>query len=219
MWPDTRETQDLLDRAARDDSAIDELWERYRPALRRMIGLRLDHALARRLDASDVVQDVLLKAHQRLADYLHNPSIPFHLWLRQIAYDHVIDAHRRHHAAKRSLGRERPLAAGPIIGTHDDCSSLDLAAQLRDPALTPAAEALRRELENRFQAAIGRLDEGDREIILLRHFERLSNSEAALALGLSEPAAGMRHLRALRRLRAILGEVPSSPGGKGATVP
>jgi RNA polymerase sigma-70 factor (ECF subfamily) len=90
-----------------------------------------------------------------------------------------------------------------------DQSSLDLAAQLRDPNLTPAAAALRQELERRFHAALRQLDEADREIILLRHFEQLSNSEAARALGLSEAAAGMRHLRALRRLRAVLDASPS----------
>src|SRR5262249_25647245 len=156
-----------------------------RPALRQMIGLRLDQALSRRVDASDVVQDVLLKANQRLAEYLRNPGMPFHLWLRQIARDHVIDVHRRHRqAAKRTLDRERALVTGTAGGTWDDRSSLDLAAQLRDPALTPAAEALRRELQGRFHAALLRLDEDDREIILLRHFEQLSNSETAQALGL-----------------------------------
>jgi len=49
------------------------------------------------------------------------------------------------------------------------------------------------------------MDEPDREILFMRHFEHLSNSEAANVLGLSEPAAGMRHLRALRRLRQVLG--------------
>jgi RNA polymerase sigma-70 factor (ECF subfamily) len=215
MWPDAGDTQDLVRRAVQDAAAADELWQRHRPALRRMIGLRLDRALSRRVDASDVVQDVLLRANQRLAEYLRNPSMPFHLWLRQIARDQVIDAHRRHRqAAKRTLDRERALATAPAaaVGGDGDRSALDLAAQLRDPAPTPAAQALRRELRGRFESALGRLDEDDREIILLRHFERLSNSEAALALGLSEAAAGMRHLRALRRLRAILGEAPSSLG-------
>jgi RNA polymerase sigma-70 factor (ECF subfamily) len=221
MWPEANETKALLHRVTQADPlAADELWERYRPALRQMIGLRLDHALARRVDASDVVQDVLLKANQRLTDYLRNPSLPFHLWLRQIATDHIIDAHRRHRrAGKRSMDRERPLAVGPARGFADDRSSLDLAAQLRDPSPTPAAAALRRELEGRFREALIRLDEDDREIILLRHFEQLSNGEAARALGLSDAAAGMRHLRALRRLRALLAEVPSAVGRGGAETP
>jgi RNA polymerase sigma-70 factor, ECF subfamily len=214
MWPDASETQNLLHRVAEADaSATDELWERHRPALRRMIGLRLDHAVARRVDASDVVQDVLFKASQRLGEYLRNPVLPFHLWLRQIARDHVIDAHRRHRAsARRSVDRERALHATGADASFDDRSSLDLAAQLRDSELTPAAQAIRHELQSRFHSVLFRLDDGDREIILLRHFEQLSNVEAAQALGLSEAAAGMRHLRALRRLRALLGETPSLCG-------
>ena len=210
MWPDATETQVLLRRVAEDEAgAAERLWESYRAPLRRMIDLRLDHVLGRRLDASDVVQDVLIKANQRLGDYLRNPSMPFHLWLRQLAHDQMIDEHRRHRgAARRSLDREQPLAAAAFL----DRSSLDLAAQLRDPELTPAAAALRGELERRFQAALKLLDDGDREIILLRHFEQLSNGEAARTLGLSEAAAGMRHLRALRRLRAVLGESPSLGG-------
>jgi RNA polymerase sigma-70 factor (ECF subfamily) len=161
------------------------------------------------VDASDVVQDVLLKASRRLPDYLRSPTLPFHLWLRQIARDLIVDAHRRHRVAgRRSLDRERPPAAVAFA----DRSSMDLAAQLRDPGLTPAAAALRRELQRRFGEAIDRLDEADREVILLRHFEGLSNSEAARVLGLSEAAAGMRHLRALRRLHAILDEAPSTAG-------
>jgi len=214
MWPDAGETQNLLHRvAAADASAADQLWERYRPALRRMIDLRLDQAVSRRVDASDVVQDVLFKASQRLGEYLRNPALPFHLWLRQIARDQVIDAHRRHRAsAKRTVDRERALYTNHGGAGLDDRSSLDLAAQLRDSELTPAAQALRRELQCRFHDALIRLEEDDREIILLRHFEQLSNSEAAQALGLSEAAAGMRHLRALRRLRSVLGEAPSLCG-------
>jgi len=212
MWPDAVETQNLLKRVAQaDKAAADALWERYRPALRRMIGLRLDQAVSRRVDASDVVQDVLLKASQRLDEYLKNPALPFHLWIRQIARDLMIDTHRRHRvSAKRSLDREVSLQNR--LGAFDDRSSLELAAHLRDPALTPAAQALRRELQSRFDTALLRLDDDEREIILLRHFEQLSNGETAQVLGLSEAAAGMRHLRALRRLRVILAEKPSLCG-------
>src|SRR5260370_18642980 len=156
MWPDASETQNLLDRVAQADAtATDQLWERYRPALRRMIGLRLDQAVSRRVDASDVVQDVLLKANQRLGDYLRNPVLPFHLWLRQIARDHVFDAHRRHRdSAKRTVDREQAVRAGKGGAVFDDRSSLDLAAQLRDSGLTPAAGALRPELHCPLQAAL-----------------------------------------------------------------
>jgi RNA polymerase sigma-70 factor (ECF subfamily) len=214
MWPNENETQVLLKEVEQADSgAVDRLWERHREPLRRMIGLRLDEALARRVDASDVVQEVLLKASQRLPDYLRNPALPFHLWLRQIARDQVIDQQRRHRlAGRRSIERERSILGPAESGPFADRSSLDVAAQLRDPSPTPAAEALRRELNRRFHAALERLGEEDREVLLLRHFEQLSNGESARVLGLSEPAAGMRYLRALRRLRTLLGESPSQSG-------
>jgi RNA polymerase sigma-70 factor (ECF subfamily) len=211
MWPDADETERLLKQIQQaDPSATDELWERHRPALRRMIGFRLDPALGRRVDASDVVQDVLLKASQRLGEYLRNPAMPFHLWLAQLARDHLIAARRKHRgASKRSLDRERQLATIGSAAAFAERSSLDLGAQLRDPALTPAALAIHGELQHRFRAALENLEGADREVIMLRHFEQLSNSETARALGMSEAAAGMRHLRALRRLRTILAESPS----------
>jgi RNA polymerase sigma-70 factor, ECF subfamily len=199
-------TQELLrDAGAGDGDAVNRLMERHREALRRMVQLRLDRALGARVDASDVVQEVLWEASRRLSDYLLDAKMPFHLWLRELAKDHLIDAHRRHRKAqRRSVDRERPLAA-----EFADRSSLDLAAQLRDHELTPATAAIRKELEARFLTALDQLDEEDAEIILMRHYEQLSNSETAQALGLSPAAAGMRHLRALRRLRGILGERPS----------
>ena len=153
MWPDPSETEALLRRVAEEgEPAAGRLWERHREPLRRMIGLRLDKALGRRVDASDVVQEVLLKANQRLSEYLHNPVLPFHLWLRQIARDHMIDEHRRHRVAARPEPRPRASPRRSRVPR----SLLDrLAAQLRDPGLTPAAMALRRELERRFQEALG----------------------------------------------------------------
>jgi RNA polymerase sigma-70 factor (ECF subfamily) len=207
MWPDSQATERLLqDAAAGNPGAASDLLEQHRAALRRMIALRLDRGVARRVDASDVVQDVLLEASKRLADYLQDPRMPFHLWLRHMALDRMIDLHRRHHAQRRDVGRERALQAGPF----GDKSSLDLAAQLQDQELTPAAAAIRKELASRFLAALDQLDEQDREIILLRHVEQMGNSAAAEALGLAPAAAGMRYLRALRRLRTLLVEPPSA---------
>ena len=210
MWPEGEQTQELLKNVADGDkSAMNRLMDRHRDAVRRMIQMRLDHAVARRVDASDVVQDVLMEASQRLNDYMQNPSMPFHLWLRQLAKDRIIDMHRRHRAAKRrSVDREQTLSG---LGS-DDQSAADLAALLKDAELTPAAAALRKEMEERFLVALDQLEENDREIVIMRHFEHLGNSEVAEALKLSAPAAGMRYLRAIRRLRELLGGEESMDG-------
>jgi RNA polymerase sigma-70 factor (ECF subfamily) len=206
MWPEADQTAELLADARQGDAqAVNRLMERHRDALRRMVQMRLDQKIQRRVDVSDVVQDVLIEANRRLDDYLANPAMSFHLWLRQIAKDRIIDAHRRHRAsAKRSVDREQMSAPAGL-----DHSTLDLVAQLNDPELTPAAAAAQAELARRVEAALSRLDEPDCEVIVMRHYEQLSNQEVAQALGLSEPAASMRYLRALRRLRAMLAE----PGG------
>jgi RNA polymerase sigma-70 factor (ECF subfamily) len=191
----------LLERVRRGDpDAVNGLLDRHRAAIRRMIDQRMDRVVQRRVDASDIVQDVLVEANRRLGDYLANPTMPFRLWLRHMARDRLIDAHRRHRVAStRSVDREVPLV------TDGDRSGADLAGQLADRELTPAAAATWHELERRFAAAVEQLDDADREIVLLRHFEHLSTAEAAEVLGLSKPAAGMRYLRAMRRLRDLLG--------------
>lgn len=207
MWPAAEKTQDLLAEAKGGDAdAVNRLLERHRDSLRRMIQLRLDQKIQRRIDVSDIVQDVLVEANRRLADYLAQPVIPYHLWLRQIAQDRIIDAHRRHRAsAKRSVDRERPLA----VPAADDRSTLELAAQLSGHELTPAAAAMQHEMAQLVEAAIAKLPDQDCEIIIMRHYEQLSNQEIALALGLSEPAASMRYLRAVRKLKEFMIEPKS----------
>ena len=211
MWPESDQTQELLDQAKQgDDSALNQLMERHRNALRQMVRMRLDQKIQRRVDVSDIVQDVLVEANRRMADYLDNPAMSFRLWLRQIARDRIIDAYRRHRAsAKRSVDREQPMFAP---GGYDK-SSIQLAAQIGDPNLTPAAATLQSEMTRRVEQAITQLDENDCEIIVMRHYEHLNNQEIAQALNLTEPAASMRYLRAIRRLRAILDEQTS--GGTG----
>jgi RNA polymerase sigma-70 factor, ECF subfamily len=202
MWPESDQTQELLLNAKGGDAdAVNQLMERHRNALRRLVRMRMDQRLQRRVDVSDVVQDVLVEANRRLADYLVNPSMTFHLWLRHIARDRIIDTHRRHRvSAKRSIDREQSLQAP--VGY--DRSSIQLANLLQDQELTPAANATQRELARRVEQAVGELDEHDSEIIVMRHYEQLSNQEVAEALGLTEPAASMRYLRAVRRLKAML---------------
>jgi RNA polymerase sigma-70 factor (ECF subfamily) len=202
MLGNTQPIQELLDRARQgDQAAVEQLLTQFRDSLRRMIALRLDPALTARLDASDVVQDVMVEANRRLDDYLRSGTMPFHLWLRHIAKDHVIDAHRKHRKAqRRSIDREQSLVPRGL----SDHSSIEMMGQILDQELTPATAAIRQEMEQRLASAIGQLEEDDREIILMRLYEQLSNQEIAAVYGLTEPAAAMRYLRAVRRLQTML---------------
>ncbi len=181
--------------------APDELLFAQRESLRRMIGMRLDPAISSREDASDIVQNVMIEAHRRLADYLKKPVMPFHLWLRHIAMDHIIEAHRRHRQAqRRSLDREQSL--------HSQANMDDSEANIGDPfidrATTPASAAIQSEIRTRIEESIEAMPEDDRLILRLRHKDQLSNQEVAILLKVSEAAASMRYLRAIRRLKTSL---------------
>ena len=202
MWPEHFQTEELLAQAKKgDDGAVNQLMDRHRNSLRQLVRMRLDQKIQRRIDVSDVVQDILVEANRRMQRYLNDPVMPFHLWLRQIARDRIIDAHRRHRvSSRRSVDREQPLSAPKGY----DESSIQLAAMIGDERLTPAAMALQKEIAGRIELAITKLDEKDSEIIIMRHYEMLTNQEIATALELTEPAASMRYLRAVRRLKSVL---------------
>ena len=202
MWPEAQRVQELLAQAGKGQShAEEELLALFREPLRRAVELRLDPALARREDPSDIVQKVLFDAHRRLADYLKEPKMPFHLWLRHMAQDRIIDTYRRHkEAARRSIDHEQSQQP-PAWASQ---SSVQLLGQLVDHERTPASAALQQELQQKLQEVLKSLEDMDREVILMRYYEQLSNQEIAAALGLTEAAASMRHLRALRRLKDAL---------------
>ncbi|MEL7497126.1 MAG: sigma-70 family RNA polymerase sigma factor [Planctomycetota bacterium] len=202
MWPEQQPTEQLLKQAGDGDpAAVNQLMDRHRNSLRQLVRMRLDQRIQKRVDVSDVVQDVLVEANRRLERYINDPIMPFHLWLRQIAKDRIIDAHRRHRvSAKRSIDREQQMVAPRGY----DQSSIHLASLLGDPQLTPAAAALQKEMARKVEEAISKLNEKDCEIVVMRHYEHLSNQEIGKILGLTEPAASMRYLRAIRRLKEIL---------------
>lgn len=204
IWPSDDRTETLLQSARDGDAdAVNKLLERHRGPIRRLVEMRLDRKVQRRVDVSDVVQDVMVEANSRLSKYLDDPAMAFHLWLRQIAWDRIIDTYRRHRvSAKRNMDREQPMS----VPAGADQSTMELAVQLCDPALTPAAAATQREIAGKVEAVIEQLADQDREIILMRHYEHLSNLEIAQVLNLNPPAASMRYLRAVRRLRELLEE-------------
>ncbi|MBW3540205.1 MAG: sigma-70 family RNA polymerase sigma factor [Planctomycetes bacterium] len=196
---DSSETRRLLDRVRSGDTAsFERLFEKHRPALRRMVEARLDRRLGARVDPSDVIQDAHLEAFRRLDDYLARRPMPFALWLRKTAYERILNLQRDHvEAARRSIRREVRLP---------DRSSLQLANRLFAAGPSPSRQFADRELAAQMRAALAELSPDDREILLLRYLDDLSNHEAACLLGISPGTASKRHGRALLRLHRVLTE-------------
>ena len=211
MADDERNTDELL-RLGRDadPSAIEDLFSRHRERLERMIRLRLHPRLQSRLDAADVMQEVYLEAHRRLPEYLADPRVPYFLWLRSIAGQKLIDIHRRHLGAKaRDPRREVYLNRAPM----PEATSAVLAAQLVGSIATPSEEFVRAEKRLRVQKTIETMDPGDREVLILRHFEHLTNAETAQELGLKSSTASHRYVRALERLKHLLAAMTNGSAG------
>ena len=171
-----------------------------------MVRLRLSRRLQGRIDETDVVQEAFVEASRKIGQYLANPQAPFFLWLRQLTLLKLAELHRRHLGTEmRSCDREVSIYSGAL----PEASSASLAAQLMGTLTSPSQAAIRVEKQMRVQEALDGMDAIDRDILALRHLEQLTNLEAAHLLGLSPSGATARHVRALKRLRAI---IDSSPG-------
>ena len=206
MTAPANDTAVLLEQVqAGDQKAAAELFGRSRERLKRMVRLRMDRRLQGRVDPSDVLQEAYLDLARRMPEYAANPSIPFFLWMRLLTAQKLLALHRRHLGAKmRDAGQEISIhqGAGP------QASSVSLAEQLLGSLTSPTQAAMRAEMQLHLQEALDTLDPLDREVLVLRHFEELSNNETAAVLGIQKTAASNRYVRALKRLRDILATMP-----------
>lgn len=183
--------------------AKEALLELHRARLTKMVQFRMPTSLVRRCDPADVVQEALLEASKRLDEYLNTGTMGFYVWLRWLTNDRLTDAQRQHlGAAKRDANRE-------VHGTSrlSERSGFQLADVLVGQLTSPSRAAAREELRAAIQDGLATLDEQDREVLILRHFEQLSLDEVAQCLQLSKSGANKRHLRALRELRVRLGNI------------
>jgi RNA polymerase sigma-70 factor (ECF subfamily) len=203
MTDEPPQTLPLLDRLrAGDRDALAALFAYYRSRLGQMLRLRFDARVAARVDPSDVLQEAYLDAVRQIDGYLASPQVAFYVWLRGLTWKRLLNVHRQHLTAKsRSVERELPLPAE---------SSMMLAKALFAQGPSPSQVLLQEELRRRLQRALGRLTDDDREVLLMRHAEDMTNIEVAQALGLTPSGATMRYGRALVRLKEILTEDSTS---------
>ncbi len=181
-----------------DPAALATSFDQYRDQLQRLVAFHMDRRLSRRVDASDIVQQSFIEARARLSHYVEHSSMPFSLWIRQITMQTLIDVHRRNFGVqKRDIRQEVSMQQA-------DSSYSILADRLVSNLTSPSSAADRREKMARVRNAIDGMDEMDREVLVLRHFEEMSNKDIADLLGIGQPAASNRYLRALNRLREIM---------------
>jgi len=190
---------------AGNEQALAELFGKHRKRLRRMVSLRLDRRLQGRIDPSDVLQEAFLDIYRRHAEYVEDPKMPPFLWLRFLTGQRLLALHRKHLGAQmREAGREVSLQKGAL----PQADSMSLANLLLGRLTTPSLAAMRAEMQVKLQDVLNAMDPIDRELLVLRHFEELSNNEIAEILGLQKAAASNRYVRALRRLTDILSTMP-----------
>jgi len=189
---------------AGDEHAFVELFSCHRDRLKRMLEFRMDRRLRGREDASDILQEVYIDAHQRMRHYLKRPELSFYIWLRQLTTQRLIDVHRRHLKAEM-----RDVKQEVSINRHNAAAtSASMAILLVAHLASPSQMAMQAELVTQIEEALDAMEPMDREVLALRHFEELRNSEVAEVLNLKEAAASNRYVRALSRLRDVLEEIP-----------
>lgn len=166
-----------------------------------MVDLRIDRRLRPRLDPSDVLQEAYQEAAGRLDEFLRDTPMPLFLWVRKITRQKLIDLHHHHlNARKRSARREVP----PRLPGSPEVTSVAILDRIEGRMSSPSQAAMRSETRRRLLAVLEGMSQADREILALRYFEGLTGREAATVLGIAEPTARKRYLRALKRLREIL---------------
>jgi RNA polymerase sigma-70 factor (ECF subfamily) len=176
-----------------------EIMLRHRDRLRRMVEMRMHPRLQGRVDASDVIQETFIEAARVLNDGKQNQDMPVYIWLRRLANQKLIQAHRRHlQAAGRDARREQAHLE------LTEASSVSIARLLIGNFTSPSLQAIRQERESALQHGLEQLEPLDREVLALRHFEQLSGPESAEILGISHDAVKKRYIRALEKLQRIM---------------
>ena len=200
--------------AAGDGSAWGSLLTEHDERLRRMVAFRMDPRLRGRVDAADVVQEAYLEAADHRDDYFRQAeAVPVFLWLRGVVANKLLETAppppRHRHARRRPRGAAAPAARARRHVSGD-------GRAIRRPRRGPGDGGGGAEVEARCGRRWRRMDPIDREVLALRHFEQLTNSEAGAGPGHPGTAAAKRYVRALKRLERHAGRHARGPDGAAA---
>ena len=163
----------------------------------------MDHNLRKRVEVADVLQDAYLEASRRFESYVDDPNMPLFLWLRFLASQQVARLWRFHIGTQKRDARRQLPSTHPILPS---ATSIVLVNYLISTGTSPTHAAVRDESRELLVEALDTMRPADREVLVLRHFEELSNAETAAELGITENTASQRYLRALQRLGAAVGK-------------
>jgi len=199
--PQDEDWRSLREAGADRDRVLGALFEDHRRRLRRMVELRMDPTLRARVAASDVVQEAYVEIAARVRDHLEDPRMPFFLWLRFLTAQKLVDLYRHHVGTqKRDVRRQRTIDRASFPAA----SSAVMADHLVGARISPSGAAVQAEMRQQIRDGLDQMSSSDREVLVMRHYEELSNLETAEELGIETSAASKRYLRALQRLRKIL---------------
>lgn len=187
------------------EEAVAEVFSQYRERLERMVAFRLDPRIRSRVDSSDILQEAFIEISRRIGEFISQPAVSCFVWMRQKTLQTLIDTHRRHFRDKRDPKREVCFTLG--ADTH--ATSESIARQLVDEMTSPSQAAMNAEEIAGLQRALESMNEIDREVLALRHFEQLNNNQVAEILGTSPTAASNRYVRAATRLGEIISKLQS----------
>jgi RNA polymerase sigma-70 factor (ECF subfamily) len=180
--------------------SVEGPWARYRDYLRVIARVQLPPQLRGKLDPSDLVQQALLRAHEKREQYRGGSSAEEAGWLRAILANILAEAARRFGRQQRDVAREQSLEAALAE------SSARIEAWLAASDSSPSDAAVRQEQQLRLAAALPRLPDDQRQALELRHFGGLAIAEIAREMGRTEIAITGLIRRGLQRLRELLGE-------------
>ena len=181
-----------------DHTALAELFEINRDRLSRMVSIRMDRRLKGRIDATDVLQEAYMILSQKIGNFADYPDMSPYVWMRLTVNDRLIALHRKHiQAGKRDARKEISMSQK----ANPDESSAEIVDTLADTVSSVGGKVARAEVTKMIKATLECMEDKDREIILMRIFEGMSNAEAAQALNLTANGASSRFSRAMDRLQ------------------